>query len=267
LPKGDLFSDDLFLCYPGGAKAVDICDLTLIRRAKKVNLLILNKQGLEGWKFAKRFASRLQKEGIGFSIKLLTGYQSKVLSLKKFRKHLCELGLTIPTELSDDFAGRLNTYMEHRRRDLIPGILGKGEVMLITGDCSVEVAFYLATSVRSGCWDSRWKAVKRNCKVVLFADRCDITKIGKVKNPTGVDIRSGDILLENEKQAVSKCSLVIFASQAMRNDKARFIEILDFCLKQDISAIVFSTKTDSFLEQNARRFYSIRRRSANYTLA
>ena len=267
LPKGDLFSDDLFLCYPGGANAVDICDLTLIHWAKEVNLLVLNKQGLEGWKFAMLFAARLRKEGIDFSLKLLVGNQSEILSLKKFRKYLRAQGLTVPAELSDDFGGRLNAYMEHKRQDLIPGILGKGEVMLITGDHAAEVAFCLAISVRQGCWNGGWRAVKRSCKVLLFADRCDLTKIEKVKLPNSVDIRSGDILLENAKQAVSKCSLVIFASQAMRNDKARFIEILDFCLKQDISAIVFSTKTDSFLEQNARRFYSIRHSSDNYTLA
>ena len=267
LPKNGLLSDDLFLCYPGGANAVGICDLSLIRRAKKVNLLILNKQGIEGWKFAMLFAARLRKEHISFSIKLLNWNKHEVLSLKKFRKHLHAKSLIIPEELNDDFGGCLNAYMEHKRRDLIPGILGKGETMLITGEHSVEVAFYLATSVKHGCWDGGWRAAKRNCKVALFADRYDLRKIEKVKIPTGVDIRSGDILLENAKQAVSKCSLVIFASQAMRNDKARFIEILDFCLKQDISAIVFSTKTDSFLEQNARRFYSIRHSSDNYTLA
>ena len=267
LPIPDLASDDLFLCFPGGANAVDICDLTLIRRAKKVNLLILNKQGLEGWRFAMLFAARLRKESIDFSLKLLVGNQSEILSLKKFRKYLCAQGLTVPAELSDDFGGRLNAYMEHKRQDLIPGILGKGEVMLITGDHAAEVAFCMAISVRQGCWNGGWRAVKRSCKVLLFGDRCDLTKIEKVKLPNSVDIRSGDILLENAKQAVSKCSLVIFASQAMRNDKARFIEILDFCLKQDISAIVFSTKTDPFLEQITGRSYSIQRSSDNYTLA
>lgn len=266
-PKVDFFSDDLFLCYPGGASTVDMCELSLIRRAREVNLLILNKQELEGWRFAMQFAARLRKEGIDFSVKLLVGYKSEVLSLKKFRRHLSDLGLTIPAELSDDFGGRLNAYMEHKRQDLISGILSKGEVMLITGDHAAEVAFYLSISVRQGCWNGGWRAVKRSCKVLLFADRCDLTKIEKVKLPNGVDIRSGDILLENAKQAVSKCSLVIFASQAMQNDKTRFHEVVEFCQNQDISAIVFSTKPDSFLEQIARRFYSIRHSSDNYTLA
>ena len=267
LPTPDLVSDDLFLCFPGGANAVDICDLTLIRRAKKVNLLILNKQGLEGWKFAMLFAARLRKDGIDFSIKLLVGNQSEILSLKKFRKYLYELGLNIPAELSDDFAGRLNTYMEHRRRDLIPGTLGKGEVMLITGDHSVEVAFYLATSVKHGCWDGRWKAVKRNCKITLFVDKYSLAKIEKTKIPTGVDIRSGYILLKDVKQAVSKCGLVIFASRSMQKDKPRFHEVLEFCQNQDISAIVFSAKPDQFIEQITERIYSIRYCSENYTLA
>ena len=267
LPKDGLVSDDLFLCYPGGANAVDICDLTLIRRAKKVNLLILNKQGVEGWKFAMQLAARLRKEDIAFSVNLLTGYQSKVLSLKKFRKHLHDCGLSIPAELSDDFAGRLNAYMEQRRRDLIPGILGKGEVMLITGDHTVEVAFYLATSVKHGCWGGRWKAVKRNCKITLFVDKYSLAKIEKTKIPTGVDIRSGDILLKDAKQAVSKCGLVIFASRSMQKDKPRFHEVLEFCQNQDVSVIVFSAKPDPFLEQITGRSYSIQRSSDNYTLA
>lgn len=267
LPKYGLFSNDLFLCFPGGANAVDICDFTLIRRAKKVNLLILNKQGLEGWKFAMLFAARLRKEGIDFSIKLLVGNQSEILSLKKFRKYLCAQGLTVPAELSDDFGSRLNAYMEHKRQDLIPGILGKGEVMLIAGDHAAEVAFCLAISVRQGCWNGGWRSVKRSCKVLLFADRCDLTKIEKVKIQTGVDIRSGDILLENAKQAVSKCSMVIFASRNMQNDKPRFREILEFCQKQDIATIVFSTKPDPCLEEITGRSYSIQRSSDNYTLA
>lgn len=48
LPKNDLVSDDLYLCYLGGAKAVGICDLTPLYQADKINLLILNKQGIEG---------------------------------------------------------------------------------------------------------------------------------------------------------------------------------------------------------------------------
>ena len=267
LPKYGLFSDDLFLCYPGGANAVDICDLSFIRQAKKVNLLILHKQGIEGWKFAMLFAARLRKEGIDFSLKLLVGNQSEILSLKKFRKYLCAQGLIVPAELSDDFSGRLNAYMEHKRQDLIPGILSKGEVMLITGDHAAEVAFYLAISVRQGCWDGGWRAAKRNCKVALFADRYDLRKIEKVKIPTGVDIRSGNILLENAKQAVSKCSMVIFASRNMQNDKPRFREILEFCQKQDIATIVFSTKPDPCLEEITGRSYSIQRSSDNYTLA
>ena len=66
LPKQDLDTEDLYLCYPGGANAVGICDLTLVYRAKKVNLQILNKQGIEGWKFAMQFAARLRKQHILF---------------------------------------------------------------------------------------------------------------------------------------------------------------------------------------------------------
>ena len=55
--------------------------------------------------------------------------------------------------------------MEHKRQDLIPGILSKGEVMLITGDHAAEVAFYLAISVRQGCWDGGWSAEHATAEV------------------------------------------------------------------------------------------------------
>ena len=263
LPKDGLFSDDLFLCYPGGANAVGICDLSLIRRAKKVNLLILNKQGREGWKFAMLFAARLRKEHISFSIKLLNGYKHEVLSLKKFRKHLHVQSLIIPEELSDDFGGCLNAYMEYKRRDLIPGILGKGETMLITGEHSVKVAFYLATSVKHGCWDGRWRSTKRNCKITLFADKYNLSKIIKVKIPAGMDIRSGNVPLANAKQFVKDRNLVIFASQDMQSDKSRYHELLKFCLEHDISVIVFAETADAFVSQVAGRFYELNCRLNN----
>ncbi len=85
LPKNDLVSDDLYLCYPGGEKAVGICDLTQLYQADKINLLILNKQGIEGWKFAMRFAARLRKGNIAFTVKFMTGSECRELSLKEFR--------------------------------------------------------------------------------------------------------------------------------------------------------------------------------------
>jgi hypothetical protein len=53
----------------------------------------------------------------------------------------------------------------------------------------------------------------------------------------------------------------------MQNDKPRFREILEFCQKQDIATIVFSTKPDPCLEEITGRSYSIQRSSDNYTLA
>ena len=157
----------------------------------------------------------------------------------------------------EGFGGSLNAYMEHKQRDLISGILGKGEIMFITGNYTAEVAFYMATSIRKGCWDRRWRPVRRSCKVTLFADKNHLGKIAKTKIPTGVDVRSGNIPLADAKQLVRECGLVIFASQDMFSDKSHCHELLKFCMEQEVSSIVFSEKADAFVSQVAGRFYEL----------
>ena len=257
LPVTHLISDDLFLCYPGGANAVDICDLTLIRRAKKVNLLILNKQGVEGWKFVMGFAARLRREHINFTIKLLNGNKCKELSLKQFRKYLHSQDMIVPAELGDDFGGRLNSFLESKHPDLIPGVLRRGEAMLISGIFCPEVAFYLATSVRNGSWDGRWKSLKRCCRGTLFMDKYNLGKLAKTEKQTKVDIFAGNISLADAKQSVKDSGFVIFASQNMQNDKSRYHELIKFCLENDISVIMFTEKADAFMAQVAGRFYEL----------
>lgn len=65
--------------------------------------------------------------------------------------------------------------------------------MLISETFSPEVAFCLATSVRHGCLEGRWRAVKRSCKVTFFADKYSLSQLEKTKIPIGVDVRSGNI--------------------------------------------------------------------------
>ncbi|MBO7327963.1 MAG: hypothetical protein J6W00_04235, partial [Lentisphaeria bacterium] len=255
LPCENCISEDLTLCFPGGAKAVDICDLTLIRRAEKVNLRVLEKQGRSGWEFAMRFAARLRKEHIDFSVNLLTGNNCQVLNMKKFRKALVDQDLVVPAELSDDFEGNLISFLESKHPELIPGVLHKGALMLASGTFSPEVAFYLATSVRHGCWDGRWQSVKRSCKVSLFADKYSFSRLEKTKIPTGVAIRSGNITLEKAREFVRDSGLVIFASEDMHNDKTRFHALVKFCLEHDISVIVFTDNPDHFVQRIAYSHY------------
>ena len=195
LPNGYWISDDLTLCFPGGAKAVDICELTSVRRAKKVNLTVVEKQGRSGWEFAMLFAARLRNEHIDFSVKLLTGNNCQELNMKKFRKALVDQGLVVPAELSDDFEGNLVSFLESKHTALMPGVLPEGALMLVTETFSPEVAFCLATSVPHGCWEGRWRAVKRSCKVTFFADKYSLYQLEKTKIQIGVDIRSGNISL------------------------------------------------------------------------
>jgi len=257
LPKNDLVSDDLYLCYPGGEKAVGICDLTPLYQADKINLLILNKQGIEGWKFAMRFAARLRKENIAFTVKVLTGSECRELSLKEFRQCLHDQSLIVPEELSDDFGGSLNTFLESKPSDLIPGVLGNGEAMFISGTFCPEVAFYLAASIGSGCWDGRWQSLKHCCQVTLFADKYNLGRIANTEIPAGVDVRSGNVSLADAKQFVKDRDLVILASQDMQSDKSRCHELLKFCLEHDISVVVFAETADTFVSQVAGRFYEL----------
>ena len=259
LPCENCISEDLTLCFPGGSKAVDICDLTLIRRAEKVNLIVVEKQGRSGWEFAMRFAARLRKEHIDFSVNLLTGNNCQVLNMKKFRKALVDQDLVVPAELSDDFEGNLVSFLESKHTALMPGVLPEGALMLVTETFSPEVAFCLATSVRHGCWEGRWRAVKRSCKVTFFADKYSLSQLEKTKIPIGVDIRSGNISLEKARELVRNSALVIFASEDMHNDKTRCHALVKFCLEHDISVIMFMDKPDPFVLRIAHSHYILTR--------
>ncbi len=163
----------------------------------------------------------------------------------------------MPEELSDDFGGSLNTLLESKPLDLISGVLGKGEAMLISGAFCPEVAFYLVTSIGSGCWDGRWQSLKHCCQVTLFADKYNLGRIVNTKIPAGGDVRSGNIPLTDAKQFVKDRDLVILASQDMQSDKSRCHELIKFCLEHDISVIVCAENADAFVSQVAGRFYEL----------
>lgn len=256
LPKWNFHSDESYLCYPGGANAVDIADLTLFYRASKINLLIVKKQGISGWKFAMRFAVRLRREHIPFNIKLLSESKCSTLSLKQFRAQLAKQGLIAPEELNDDFGGSLNTFIERRRTDLIKDVLGKGELMLIAGPHSIDAAFYIATSVKHGCWDKRWKPIKRNCNVALFADKYNLASLEKTTLHAGGDIYSGTLSLPDCKRFAENSNLVILASEDMQSDKPSSQELIKFCLNRGIAIIAFSEKPDVFIDRVAGQKYS-----------
>ena len=256
LPKWIFQSDESYLCYPGGANAVDIADLTLFYKASKINLLIVKKQGISGWKFAMRFAVRLRREHIPFNIKLLRGSKCSTLSLKQFRAQLAKQNLIAPEELNEDFEGSLNTFIERRQTDLIKGVLGKGELMLIAGPHSIDAAFYIATSVKHGCWDKRWKPIKRNCNVALFADKYNLASLEKTTLHAGVDIYSGTLSLPDCKRFAENSNLVILASEDMQSDKPSSQELIKFCLNRGIAIIAFSEKPDAFIDRVAGQKYS-----------
>ena len=203
------------------------------------------------------FTARLRREHINFTIKLLNGNKCKELSLKQFRKYLHIQNMIVPAELGDDFGGKLNSFLESKHPDLIPGVLRRGEAMLISGTFCPEVAFYLATSVRNGSWNGRWKSLKRNCRVTLFMDKYNLGKLAKTEKQTKVDVISGNVSLSDIKQTVKDSGLIIFTSQDMQSDKSRFHELLKFSLEHDISVIIFAAQPDLFVQRIAGRFYEL----------
>ena len=154
------------------------------------------------------------------------------------------------------FGGSLNTFIERRRTDLIKGVLGKGELMLIAGPHSIDAAFYIATSVKHGCWDKRWKPIKRNCNVALFADKYNLASLEKTTLHAGVDIYSGTLSLPDCKRFAENSNLVILASEDMQSDKPSSQELIKFCLNRGIAIIAFSEKPDVFIDRVAGQKYS-----------
>lgn len=257
LPLNGLISDDLWLCYPGGAAAVEICDLTPLRN-RTVDIIILHKQGRSGWEFAMRFAARLRRENIPFSLTLLQGNKCTKLSMNEFRQCLVQWQLRIPPELSIEYRGDLTEWMTRSPGMLIPGTLNEGEVIHLAGALAPEIILHLTTALRSGCWNEHWNAVGTNMQIAVFADKHNLALCRNQGLPDQhLSWRTANLTQEEMEHAIAEAKIVIIASTEMTRDIRKCEAIIKYCVDHEIGVIVLSEagNGNTFLQRVATKTY------------
>lgn len=257
LPFRWLSSDDLWLCYPGGAAAVEICDLAPLRN-RTVDIIILHKQGRSGWEFAMRFAARLRRENIPFSLTLLQGNKCTKLSMNEFRQCLVQWQLRIPPELSIEYRGDLTEWMTRSPRMLIPGTLNEGEVIHLAGALAPEIILHLTTALRSGCWNEHWNAVGANMQIAVFADKHNLALCRNQGLPDQhLSWRTANLTQEEMEHAIAEAKIVIIASTEMTRDIRKCEAIIKYCVDHEIGVIVLSEagNGNTFLQRVATKTY------------
>lgn len=257
LPLNGLICDDLWLCYPGGAAAVEICDLDpLLNRT--VDITILNKQGKSGWEFAMRFAARFRRENIPFSLTLLRGCECIRLSMGEFRHHLAQWQLQIPPELSSEYRGDLTEWMTSSPEMLIPGTLNTDEVVHLAGALAPEIILHLAAALRNGCWNGHWNAVSAHKQIVVFADKYNLTRCRNqgIWDPH-LSWQTGNLAQDELERASAKASIVILASIEITRDSRKCEGVIKYCVDHGIGVIVLSEAggSNSFLQRVATKTY------------
>ena len=257
LPVRWLISDDLWLCYPGGAAAVEICDLAPLRN-RTVDIIILHKQGRSGWEFAMRFAARLRRENIPFSLTLLQGNKCTKLSMNEFRQCLVQWQLRIPPELSIEYRGDLTEWMTRSPGMLIPGTLNEGEVIHLAGALAPEIILHLTTALRSGCWNEHWNAVGTNMQIAVFADKHNLALCrNQGLSDQHLSWRTANLTQEEMEHAIAEAKIVIIASTEMTRDIRKCEAIIKYCVDHEIGVIVLSEagNGNTFLQRVATKTY------------
>ena len=257
LPVRWLSSDDLWLCYPGGAAAVEICDLASLRN-RTVDIIILHKQGRSGWEFAMRFAARLRRENIPFSLTLLQGNKCTKLSMNEFRQCLVQWQLRIPPELSIEYRGDLTEWMTRSPGMLIPGTLNEGEVIHLAGALAPEIILHLTTALRSGCWNEHWNAVRTNMQIAVFADKHNLALCrNQGLSDQHLSWRTANLTQEEMEHAIAEAQIVIIASTEMTRDIRKCEAIIKYCVDHEIGVIVLSEagNGNTFLQRVATKTY------------
>lgn len=257
LPVRWLISDDLWLCYPGGAAAVEICDLAPLRN-RAVDIVILHKQGRSGWEFAMWFAARLRRENIPFSLTLLQGNKCTKLSMNEFRQCLVQWQLRIPPELSIEYRGDLTEWMTRSPGMLIPGTLNEGEVIHLAGALAPEIILHLTTALRSGCWNEHWNAVGTNMQIAVFADKHNLALCrNQGLSDQHLSWRTANLTQEEMEHAIAEAQIVIIASTEMTRDIRKCEAIIKYCVDHEIGVIVLSEagNGNTFLQRVATKTY------------
>lgn len=236
---------------------MEICDLDPLLN-QTVDITILNKQGKSGWEFAMRFAARLRRENIPFSLTLLCGCECIKLSMGEFRHHLAQWQLQIPPELSSEYRGDLTEWMMSSPEMLIPGTLNTDEVVHLAGALAPEIILHLAAALRNGCWNGHWNAVSAHMQIVVFADKYNLTRCRNqgIWDPN-LSWQTGNLAQDELERASAKASIVILASTEITRDSRRCEGVIKYCVDHGIGVIVLSEAggSNSFLQRVATKTY------------
>lgn len=257
LPHEGLLSNDQWLCYPGGAAAVEICDLAPLRD-RSVDITILDKQGKSGWDFAMRFAARLRRENIKFSVTFLHAHEHKDLTMNVFLQYLGQWQLRIPPELSSEYQGDLTEWMTRSPEVLIPGTLNAGEIVHLAGALMPEIILHLAVAVKNGCWNGNWKAAGDNLRIVIFAEKYNLTLCrGRGISVQHLSWQTATLKLEEAERAIAGAQIVILASAEMTRDSRTCEAVIKYCVNHEIGVIALTEadNNSSLLQRVAAKTY------------
>ena len=205
-----------------------------------------------------RFAARLRRENIPFSLTLLQGNTCTNLSMNEFRQCLVQWQLRIPPELSIEYRGDLTEWMTRSPGMLIPGTLNEGEVIHLAGALAPEIILHLTTALRSGCWNEHWNAVGTNMQIAVFADKHNLVLCRNQGLPDQhLSWRTANLTQEEMEHAIAEAKIVIIASTEMTRDIRKCEAIIKYCVDHEIGVIVLSEagNGNTFLQRVATKTY------------
>ena len=246
-PKGNLPSGVFWCSYPGGASTVPKMDLSFFRKFRKLRIVFLERQGIEGIEFAMSLAARLRRENVDFSVHRLEGCSFSELSLSEFRTVIKKNGFLIPEELSSKYRGDITNLIENSADALIPGILDRGDCLAFLCDVPIDSGFllFLLRNLYHGCWDERWGKIDPCSLIRVWIDSADIRFWKRTEfQSEHVHFLIGNTSFEEFKLNVQKADLAIFASSSFLQDSTLINKCVDYCFEHEIAVIVIGTYSE-----------------------
>ena len=246
-PKNNLPSGVFWCSYPGGASTVPKIELSFLRNFRKLRIVFIERQGLDGIKFAISLAARFRRENIDFSIHQLRDRSFSELSLSEFRAVIKKNGFQIPEELSSKYRGDVTDLLENSADALIPGILDRGDCLAFLCDIPIDSGFllFLLRNLYHGCWDERWGKIDPCSLIRVWIDSADIRFWKRTEfQSEQVHFLIGNTSFEEFKLNVQKADLAIFASSSFLQDSTLINKYVDYCFEHEIAVIVIGTYSE-----------------------
>lgn len=246
-PKNSLPAGVFWCSYPGGASTVPKIELSFLRNFRKLRIVFIERQGLEGIKFAISLAARFRRENIDFSIHQLRDRSFSELSLSEFRAVIKKNGFQIPEELSSKYRGDITNLIENSADALIPGILDRGDCLAFLCDVPIDSGFllFLLRNLYQGCWDERWGKIDPCTLIRVWIDSDDIRFWKRTDfHCEQVHFLIGNTSFEEFKLNVQKADLAILASSSLLADSTLVNKCVDYCFEHEIAIIVIGTYSE-----------------------